>query len=123
MNIGFAKFDHMGKFLKYSISREEFYEKLLLSKFAVCPRGNAIDTFRLWDCLYLGVIPIVVKEAIFHEMLIDLPILFIDKPEDFGLLTESRLEEVYLNMLETEWNYEKLRLSFWMSKVYQSLNQ
>lgn len=110
-------FDHMGNFLEYSLSREEFYRKLSGSKFAICPRGNAIDTFRLWDCLYLGVIPIVLKEAIFHQELIDLPILFLDSIDDFQHLTADYLKEMYSEMLIKDWNYEKLKLSFWMSRV------
>lgn len=27
-------------------------------KYAVCPDGNGLDTHRLWECLYLGVVPI-----------------------------------------------------------------
>ena len=113
----YITFDHMGNFLEYSLSREEFYGKLSSSKFAICPRGNAIDTFRMWDCLYLGVIPIVIREAVFHEDLLDLPILFLDSISDFYSLTPEYLEKKFSEMLTQEWNYEKLKLSFWMSKI------
>lgn len=116
-NKSYITSDHMGEFLKYSISREEFYAKLSSSKFAICPRGNAIDTFRLWDCLYLGAVPIVLKEAVFHQELIDLPILFLDNINDFQKLTADCLEGIYSEMLLKDWNYDKLKLSFWMSRV------
>jgi hypothetical protein len=113
----FMEFDHMGKFLSYSLTREEFYRKLGASKFALCPRGNGIDTFRMWDCLYCGTIPIVVREAVFHQELEDLPILFLDGPEDYAKLSEPYLEQKYLELTKKVYNYEKLLLSYWLKRI------
>lgn len=87
------------------------------SKFTICPRGNGIDTFRLWDSLYLGAIPIVVKEAVFHQYLDDLPILFLDSYEDFAKLNREFLVENYQNMLRKKYNYNKLLLSYWINEI------
>ena len=35
-----------------------YLKNLSTYKFAICPEGNGIDTHRLWECLYLKVIPI-----------------------------------------------------------------
>ena len=80
----FIQFEHMGQHRSYQLRPEEFFDRLAKSKFCICPRGNAIDTFRLWDCLYVGTIPIVVKEAVFHETVTDLPILFLENYEQFS---------------------------------------
>ena len=38
------------------------YLKLLKEyEFCICPEGNGVDTHRLWECLYLKVVPIVIK--------------------------------------------------------------
>tara|TARA_B110000483_G_scaffold216395_1_gene267875 strand:+ start:11480 stop:11737 length:258 start_codon:yes stop_codon:yes gene_type:complete len=29
--------------------------------YAICPEGNGLDTHRLWECLYLNVIPICLR--------------------------------------------------------------
>lgn len=113
----FVRFEHMGKFRQYAISREEFFHRLGDSKFAICPRGNGIDTFRVWDCLALGVVPIVVREAAFHAELSDLPVLFLDDISEFSKLTSDHLEQTYQRMLDQSWNYEKLTLSFWFRKI------
>ena len=120
-DMDFIQFEHMGEFLSYSISREQFFERLSSSKYSICPRGNGIDTFRLWDSLYLGTIPIVVKEALFHKELEDLPILFLESPEEFSKLTNDFLESKYQDMLNKEWNYEKLKLSYWRSLINNTL--
>jgi len=114
----FMLFEHMGNFLQYSKTRVDFMTRLAASKFAVCPRGNAIETFRMWDSLSLGAIPIVVKEAAFHDQLSDLPILFLDDAKDFGALTAAFLEETYQTFLDRPFNMEKLKLSYWLDRVY-----
>ena len=117
----FITFEHMGKFLHYSISRADFFRRLISSKFAICPRGNGLDTFRMWDCLYSGTIPIVVKEAAFHRQLEDLPILFLDSPSEYAQLTAENLELRYNEMLRQEYNYSKLLLSTWLNQVNEPI--
>ncbi|MEM7452744.1 MAG: hypothetical protein AAF456_00185 [Planctomycetota bacterium] len=119
----FVEFDHMGKFRSYPISRSEFFAKLRASRFSICPRGNAIDTFRMWDSMYVGTIPIVVKEARYHDQLQDLPILFLDSYDQFGELTEGFLIEKYQEFLDTEFNYEKLNLGFWVKQLEDKLTK
>jgi len=116
----FIEFDHMGKFLEYSISRDTFLQKLSSAKFCICPRGNAVETFRMWDCLYVGTVPIVVKESVFHEQLSDLPILFLDDPSEFKNLDSDYLEEQYSKFLQTRYNYEKLTASYWLDSIGRS---
>jgi hypothetical protein len=47
---------------------EEYLKHLSTFKYAICPPGNGIDSHRIWECLYLGVIPIV-KRSVFTEKL------------------------------------------------------
>jgi hypothetical protein len=39
--------------------RLEFYRTLKRCKYAICPQGTGIDTHRVYECVNLGVIPIV----------------------------------------------------------------
>ena len=47
---------------------ETYLKHLATFKYAICPPGNGIDSHRIWECLYLGVIPIV-KRSLFTEKL------------------------------------------------------
>jgi hypothetical protein len=49
---------------------EEYAQKLSASWFSVCPRGNGIDTHRIWECLLCGTIP-VVERCVNIEKLIE----------------------------------------------------
>lgn len=41
----------------------DYLRDLARHRFCACPRGNGIDTHRFWECLYLGVVPVVERSA------------------------------------------------------------
>ena len=43
------------------LSFREYLTELSQHKFALCVRGNGIDTHRFWECQYLRVVPIIVN--------------------------------------------------------------
>jgi len=55
----------------------EYINDLSKYKFCASPEGNGVDTHRMWECLYLGVIPIVIKTPELYNWYSDLPILWI----------------------------------------------
>ena len=44
-----------------NLNYHDYLETLSLYKFCICPVGNGLDTHRFWECIYLKVIPICVK--------------------------------------------------------------
>lgn len=95
-----------------------YYDKIARSKFAICPRGCGIDSYRIWDCILLGCIPIVEKYD-GMEQFNDLPILFVDSYMDYGKLTEEYLNTVYQEFQQRDFNYEKLLYSYWAYRVVE----
>lgn len=93
-----------------------YYKKILASKFMICPRGCGIDTYRMWDCIYLGCIPIIEKYE-GYKQLEDLPILFIDHWSDIGLITEEYLETKWQEMITQDYNYDKLNMAYWENLI------
>lgn len=91
------------------LGREKYLVDLKESKFCFCPRGNGIDTHRMWESLYMGCIPIV-KKYHTHDFCHDLPVLFID---EWTEINESYLQSKWEEYSNREWNYEKLKLSYW----------
>lgn len=95
-------------------SRLKFLREIRNSKFVICPRGNGIDTHRLWETLYMGSIPIVLRHIALDDF-DDLPILFIDH---WDQITEEFLECEYNRIIQrTDWNYDKLRLGYWIRQI------
>jgi hypothetical protein len=121
----FIKFEHMGAFLAYEesnhLTRDNFFQNLCRSKYTICPRGNALDTFRFYDAIYCGCIPIVVKTR-WHKYFADLPILFLDHEDEFATLTEEWLNEMYVKIQNKRRTYySELDLRYWMDIVQSDL--
>jgi len=102
---------------RHGLSFDDFYNDISRSKFMICPRGCGIDTYRLWDCIALGCIPIVEKYES-HENWNDLPILFLDNIKDFELLTEDFLNTKYEEFLQKDFNYDKCKIEYWQNIIY-----
>lgn len=99
--------------------RKKFLKDIKSSKFVFCPRGNGIDTHRLWETLYMGSIPIVKYENA-HHLFTDLPILFI---ENWSEINEEFLQEKYLEIINKEWNLEKLKMSYWENFIKDKIKK
>ena len=91
----------------------KYIENIYNHKFVFAPRGNGLDTHRLWESLYLQTIPIV-KKAVGMEDFYDLPILFID---DWDGLTEEYLNVKYDEIMSKKYNMNKITLSYWCEKI------
>jgi len=98
--------------------RKKYLEEIRSSKFVFCPRGNGIDTHRLWETLYMGSIPIVKYENT-HHLFTDLPILFV---KDWTEVNQKLLDEKYDEIINKEWNLNKLKLSFWEDFIKKIIN-
>lgn len=67
-------------------------------KFAICPEGNGLDTHRFWECLYLKVIPICLKNNITEYYSKTFPIVLLD---DWNDIDENMLKLFYST---SNWN-------------------
>ena len=66
-------------------------------RFVICPRGNGIDTHRLWESLYRGSVPIVEKSPWSQYFAnLDIPLMEINHFEELNDLDQSDLEAKYL---------------------------
>jgi hypothetical protein len=91
---------------------------LLDHKFILCPRGNGVDTHRLWEALYCGVIPVVKRHRTHRPLEGNLPILFVD---DYKEVTEDLLTRKYDEFSSTEWKRDMLTVSWWIDNIKKGL--
>jgi hypothetical protein len=99
-------------------SRKAFLRELRAHQFVLCPRGCGIDTHKIWEALYLGVIPIVQKSAIYRE--ISLPILWVDSFD--SIPSATTLSDHYDNLHGQEWDFSVLNPDWWAARI-NSTNQ
>jgi hypothetical protein len=104
-----------------SMGVESFYRycnDLITYKFSISPRGNGVDTYRMYECLYFGVIPIVQKSHFTSYFTNILPILEVDS---YDILTEGFLNEQYDIIQNRQYNMNILNRWFWIDKIYNYL--
>ena len=88
-------------------------------KFAICPPGNGIDCHRIWECYYLGVIPILLRSCFSEQLQESLPCILLDKWSDFNsdeiipkynqLIEELNNNRHYLNINYYKETIEKIK--------------
>ena len=100
--------------------RLAYIDEMRRSRFVLCPSGMGVDSFRVWQALYLGAVPVVEKATAFgwDRTLDDLPVLWVT---DFGEVNQALLEAAY-PALEAACahgllRWEKLTRSWWIRRV------
>jgi hypothetical protein len=97
---------------------KKYFEAIRKSEFTLCPRGNGIDTHRIWEAWYLGSIPII-KHDQFLECYAELPLLIINSWAD---LEEIDLSSVAGEIRSGTYNLSKLLTSYWLEQIDLSLD-
>jgi len=95
---------------------DNYLDNIYNHPYVVCPEGNGIDTHRVWECLYVNTIPIMIKN-INTRLYDDLPVLIIDEWDE---LTERFLHDKYMEMAERQYNREKLWMEWWKNEIINS---
>jgi len=95
----------------------DYCEDMSKFKFIASPPGNGgLDAHRNWEAIYMGCIPIVIKNLIYKNY--DLPILQVNK---YTEVTNELLSN-YLEFYKThEFNYEHVKLSYWTNMMSEYL--
>jgi hypothetical protein len=88
------------------------------SKFVLCPSGVGWDSFRIWEALSIGSIPIIEhynRTDGWHRTLNNLPVLWVDHMET---LTRSDLEAFLEEVGKKKYALEKLTRQWWIRFVH-----
>ena len=95
----------------------QFFDKILEYKMVLCPIGNGIDTHRVWEVLYAGRVPIVIKAGDYaiYELYSQLPIVILEDIHD--LANFQLLETAYSRVQSTRYNSELLLFNYWKKRI------
>ena len=108
-NVVYRMKHFIGDVKKYD---RKFFNIMLDHLFIACPEGNGIDTHRFWETLYMGRYPVVLHNIV-NDAFSDLPVLIMNKWEDF--------ENEYLIFLERiknkKFSYNKLTQEYWIDRI------
>lgn len=84
-------------------------------KFCICPEGNGLDTHRLWECYYLKIVPIVLRNTFTENIkkTTDLPIIILDSWDDFSFNLPD------YNSFDFEKGKHFLQMNYYIEKIQQ----
>ncbi len=109
-----------GLAFQYKVNHPTYLQLLSHHKMAICPDGNGVDSHRIWEALYLGVVPIL-KRCTFTDYVKELfPCIVLNEWTEFD-------EETCLNQYDTlkgnlDSYQQYLTMGYWKSKIYSSFN-
>lgn len=94
---------------------DQYIKELTDYKFCLSLPGRGLDCYRTWECLYLGVIPIVLNTPI-HSLYKNLPIVVVN---DASEITKEFLNKEYIKIINNleSFEWEKLNLEYWTNKI------
>jgi hypothetical protein len=104
-----------------NLKLEEYLRKINNFLFVACPRGNGIDTHRVWETLLMGSIPIVEKHSIYDNF--DLPILQV---ESWVELLDKKKLQPWIDKYESGELFQdisKLHMTYWKNLIFSEYNK
>eukprot|EP01032_Pedospumella_encystans_P012554 gene12554-14518_t len=86
------------------------------AQFVLCPSGLGFDTYRLWETLLVGSIPVVESNPGLDRTYSNLPVLVVRNYSD---LTPELLQRAYPCFLRHahQYNYKHLTQSYWLNLI------
>jgi len=111
--------NHNVKVLRDRLSPEQYAEVCKSFDFVVCPPGRGIDTYRFWETLYRGRIPIVMAST-FSEQLssLGLPLIAIDNLEEVWEWTSEKCLSLAEELRFVPSQIEHLNPQHWIQKLH-----
>lgn len=100
------------------VSREQSHRNQTEYAFVVSPYGGGPDCHRTWEALMLGCIP-VVKSSNLDPLFEDLPVLLVRQWSD---VTQELLDKTIVYFTSRTFNYNKLRLQYWVDRINNASN-
>ena len=92
--------------------RPKNYRQLVKNhQFVLSPPGNGFDCHRTWEAIYLGAIPVVLRDSLHTRLVEKFPILVTNEWEDFLKKTDDELKAIAHSFSERK--YPALALDYW----------
>lgn len=98
---------------------QHYLNQLSECRFSTCPMGEGFDTFRFWESLMVGAIPIVKKHPFYESLRYNypgIPFVEVEDWSDLVNLLPSLTEDFYQSLMKPA-NLFMLEQSYWIKQV------
>jgi hypothetical protein len=94
-----------------------FYERIVRAKCLVLPRGDRQDTYRHWEAIGLGALPIANINRMLYGSLFEGDMVYMDDTRDMARLLKDEGAQCTLTQQYHEPSAHRLSSLFWVRKV------
>lgn len=113
-NICYNSLKNKIKFTSIIQNQKNYLETLSNCKFCIVPQGHGFDTHRLWECFYLKVIPICIRNTFTEIIYNDFPCMYLIN--DWSEINFNLIYEYYDSYIKKLDN-SKLDFSYWKNLI------
>ena len=101
---------------EFGASQQKYNNSILESRFVLCPSGLGWDTYRIWETLLLGSIPVVEQSPGWDSVFDDLPVLTVTH---FDQVTPDLLAWAYPQVISQcdQFEFSKLTRQWWVREI------
>ena len=100
---------------KLKTSWNEYMNDMKKYRFCLDPPGRGIATYRTFESIIVGTIPIVFDSILIRELFHDLPVIIIS---NFSQINRTFLDEEYERIISRiDYNFDKLKLDYWINYI------
>jgi hypothetical protein len=109
---------------EYGLSYFEYVKKIKKYLAVISPTGNGIECLRTYEILYLNSIPVCVGDfnlykAIYEKIYKNLPIVFINSPEDLVNINEIKIQ---ISKVKNR-SKEMLEYDYWENEILKKVRK
>jgi hypothetical protein len=107
------------KYMCDFLAGEAFSKKMSSHFFTFCPQGNGYDSYRLWEALACGTVPILLKTPFTDSLLRQhpqLPLIILKNYTDLFGLISILSKELYESIME-KGDVSIISNSYWLTRV------
>ena len=95
--------------------RTRYLTKLRKASLVPCPEGNGIDTHRLWETMYMGGTPVILRNKFLPTVLDNLPVIQLDSWSHLNDV--PRMEALWYQVNERQYEFESLTATYWIERM------
>jgi hypothetical protein len=99
------------KFINPQLKPRDYRILVSNHQFVLSPPGNGFDCHRTWEAMYLGAIPVVLKDCLHPQLISNFPIYAVNKWEDILEKKDYELGEIASEFSGRR--YPALAMEFW----------
>jgi len=114
LDIYFSELPWVKSDVNKRIPYQTYCENIRAHKFMFCPRGNGPDTYRFWETIYLGSIPIVLDYPEMSTFFSKLPCV---KVKSWLSITDELLEMEYERISESDYDFSIMQFPEWEKQI------